>query len=324
MIKISVDLMGGDNSPHAILEAIQDFSNVHFLLHGLESVKIEIKNYKIISYDFFSCDIAINDNEKFGIREIEASSMYSAIDAVAKGAADAVVSGGSSGYYLLLCKRVLGLLESISRPALTTAIPTLKKPIIMMDLGANLSCSETDLVKFGMMGHSLARFWLDYENPNVKFVNVGEELGKGPALVRDAASQLSDTMPDVETGFVEPNFILDGDAHVVVTDGFTGNCLLKMSEGVAGFFRKSLKKAFLSSFLGRVLGYFAKNLLKENLVDPRDFNGAIWAGVNGCAIKSHGGSDAVAVRSAIKFAIKIAKKKDSLLNTLKSDLSKIL
>lgn len=319
MLRISVDLEGGKNAPFSILEAASKFNDVKFIFFGTAKSYEIIESYEIKNFEFFETLAVLKEDERLSAREMQNSSMYRAIAAVKDNLADAVISAGPSGYYLLLCKKILGTIENISRPALASLIPTLKKPAIMMDLGANISCSQEDLFRFAVLGKALAKFWLDYDNPRIGFVNVGEELGKGPEIVRNATEKFQKLNPDSFVGFIEPNYIMLGTHDVIITDGFTGNCMLKLGEGMMIFFKETLKRALHRGFLAKICGFLLKRKLSK-LHDPSKLNGAIWAGVNGCAVKSHGSADALGFESAIRFCIKVASKKDEMIKSVREYL----
>lgn len=324
--RASIDLMGGDFAPHAVLAAVAkiqtDNHNVHFILVGDASCKKLILEHKIQNYTFIEAAYKLEEAKKVTNAELESSSLYIAIMQVKNGNADFVVSAGPSGYYLLLAKRILGTIhDSLVRPALAAIIPTAQKPAIMLDLGANITCTGEDLVHFAIMGSALAKFWLDYKTPRVGFINVGSELGKGPDSVKNAAQMYEKLSPDMFAGFIEGNNMMKGDYDVIVADGFVGNCMLKLGEGMMGYVREMLRKQFRKNAFSKVLGILLKRSLKKALFDPKKFNGAIFAGVNGCVIKSHGGSDVVAFISAIGLGVKIAPHKDELLQNMQQEFA---
>lgn len=314
--------MGGDWAPDIILKAAVHFKDVHFVFVGDASVRELIDKYGITNYSFVESYYVLHEGKKVSKHDLERSSLYFAINEVKEKRADFVISGGSSGYYLLLCRQILGTLGGISRPAIATAIPTQKGSSIMMDLGANITCSDDDLVKFAIMGSSLAQFWLNVEVPKVAFVNVGSETGKGPEVVRNAANKFQVLKKEFYTGFVEGNDILKGEHDVMIADGFVGNCMIKFGEGSFVFFKDMFRKAVAGSLFNKLLLLFVMRRLKKVFLDPRRYNGAIFAGINGCAVKSHGGSDEVGFKYALEFGLKIAKCKDELLTKMAEDLEK--
>jgi glycerol-3-phosphate acyltransferase PlsX len=178
-----------------------------------------------------------------------------------------------------------------------------------------------DLAQFGIMGVSLSKVLLGTENSHVGFLNVGSELGKGPYNIREACSIFKEMMPNISAGFIEGGDVVNGEADVVVADGFTGNCILKFGEGAMKFLKNRFKLAFNESLLLKIFSFFMKNKLRKVFVDPNAYNGAIFAGINGCVIKSHGASDVAAFISAIKSGLKIASKKEEFFKLMEADLN---
>jgi glycerol-3-phosphate acyltransferase PlsX len=201
---------------------------------------------------------------------------------------------------------VLKTLEGIDRPAIASMVPTMRGEGVMLDLGANIQCDANNLVQFALMGDVFARTVLGIEKPSVGILNVGEEDLKGHEILKEAAAMLRDPgLPISFQGFVEGNDIWAGNVDVAVTDGFTGNVALKTAEGVARLYAGMVRLSFRSSLLAR-LGYLLARpgLAKfRNRVDPRRYNGAMFLGLNGIAIKSHGGTDAFGFANAISVAV---------------------
>ena len=231
--------------------------------------------------------------------------MGMAVDAVAKGQASAVISAGNTGAYMALSKILLKTLDGIDRPAIPAILPTIKGKTVVLDLGANIDCTPENLVQFALMGEAFARQLLDIEHPSVGLLNVGSEELKGNATVQ-AAAQLLKNFPDLNfQGFVEGDDITSGKTDVVVTDGFSGNIALKSIEGAARLIRHFLKESLSGSLRGK-LGYIiAKPAFQQVQVksDPRMYNGAVFLGLKGIAVKSHGGTDFVGFANAIGVAI---------------------
>lgn len=320
MLRASIDLMGGDNAPEAILSAAFKVKNVHFIFVGLAYTEELIKKYNIAHYTFVDASVALEEGKRFSNADLENSSMYIAIEQVKQGNADYIVSAGPSGYYLLLARRILGTLANLNRPALAAIIPTATGSAVMLDLGANITCDAVDLVKFGVMGTALAKVWLGVDNPKVGFVNVGSELGKGPDYIKNALDQFKKLSIQAEASFAEGHELLKGDYDVIVADGFVGNCLLKFGEGLMAYVKIMLKQAFSKGISSKILGLLLRKKIKTALIDPKKFNGGVFAGINGCVIKSHGRSDDISFESAIRIGMKIGKNKAELLNTIEKDL----
>jgi glycerol-3-phosphate acyltransferase PlsX len=240
------------------------------------------------------------------LRAGRASSMRLAINAVQSGEAHGVVSAGNTGALMAMSKFVLKTLATIDRPAIASFFPTLRGESVMMDLGANVECTADNLVQFAVMGDAFARTVLGVHQPTIGILNVGSEELKGHEEVRAAAAILrAGPLAEQFHGFVEGNDITTGTTDVVVTDGFTGNVALKTAEGTARLYSEFLRGAFKSSFTARIGYVFARHALQKvrERTDPRRYNGAMFLGLNGIVVKSHGGTDAFGFANAIGVAI---------------------
>jgi glycerol-3-phosphate acyltransferase PlsX len=235
--------------------------------------------------------------------------MRLAIDAVASGEADCVVSAGNTGALMAMAKVVLKTLPGIHRPAIGSFIPTMRGESVMLDLGANIECDAENLVQFAIMGAIFARTVLGIPEPTIGLLNVGAEELKGHEALRTAAERLrSIPLPGRFHGFIEGNDVPAGTVDVVVTDGFTGNVALKIAEGMGKLYGGFLQRTFRSSIMAR-LGYLLARGAFRQLrarVDPRRYNGGMFLGLNGVCIKSHGGIDAFGFANAIGVAIDLA------------------
>jgi glycerol-3-phosphate acyltransferase PlsX len=232
--------------------------------------------------------------------------MRLAIDAVADGRADGIVSAGNTGALMAMAKIALKMLPGIDRPAIASFFPTQRGESVMLDLGANIDCDADNLVQFALMGDAFARSVLGLTQPTIGLLNVGSEDLKGHEFVRAAATQLrAENSPVKFHGFIEGNDIAAGTVDVIVTDGFTGNVALKTAEGTARLFSEFLRAAFKHSLLARIGYLFAADALKKmrERMDPRRYNGAMFLGLNGIAVKSHGGADALGFANAIGVAV---------------------
>lgn len=306
--------MGGDNAPDVVVQGVQIARNrlphVDFLLFGdqakLESLLAQAPELKGCC-QLRHTDQAVKGDDKPSqvLRQGRKTSMWLAVDAVARGEAAGVVSAGNTGALMAVSKYVLRMLPGIDRPAIAGFFPTERGESVMLDLGANVDCDANNLVEFAVMGEVFARIVLGIENPTVGLLNVGSEEMKGNDSVRTAASILRQGhLPLTFHGFVEGNDIAGGAVDVVVSDGFTGNIALKSAEGLARLYTRFLRDAFSSSWLAK-LGYLLARsaLVKVKLrTDPRRYNGAMFLGLNGIAVKSHGGTDAVGFANAIGVA----------------------
>jgi glycerol-3-phosphate acyltransferase PlsX len=228
-----------------------------------------------------------------------------AIQAVKDGKASAAVSAGNTGALMALAKFVLKTLPGIERPAIGSLMPTRRRETVFLDLGANAECDAENLVQFAVMGEVFAREVLGIAKPTVGLLNIGTEEVKGNETIRQAAAALRESNLPIEfRGFIEGTDLTSGKVDVVVTDGFTGNVALKVAEGSVGLYTHFLREAFKSSLiakLGYVLAKPALELLRQRL-DPRRYNGAMFLGLNGVVVKSHGGTDALGFANALGVA----------------------
>ncbi len=318
-IVIAVDAMGGDNAPLSVLEAVSlsalRYPNVSFLLFGdektLKSFMIKIPNFSK-KCDIIHTDNVISMEEKpsIAIRQKD-SSMALAIEAVRDGLAHAVISGGNTGALMALSKLRLRMIEGINRPSIASLWPTIHGECVVTDLGANLTASSDDLVNFAIMGAEYARIVFDKKKPVIGLLNVGTEEMKGSEDIKNAALILTSKQAEYDFkyyGFVEGNDICKGTVDVVVTDGFTGNIALKTAEGVAHLLSSYLKGALTSTLTSKIGAFIAKKALMcfKDKIDPRKVNGGVFLGLNGIAVKSHGGADNIAYAAALDLAIDLA------------------
>jgi glycerol-3-phosphate acyltransferase PlsX len=313
-LSIALDAMGGDKAPEVVVKganiARQRFPKVHFRFYGDERrVAPLIERHKALakSSSLHHTDklVAADEKPSTALRAGRGSSMRLAIDAVQAGEASGVVSAGNTGALMAMAKFVLKTLPGIDRPAIASFFPTLRGESVMLDLGANLACDADNLVQFAIMGSVFARTVLGIQKPTVGLLNVGSEEVKGHEAVREASSILRTTIPEDFHGFVEGDDIARGTVDVIATDGFTGNVALKTLEGTTKLYAEFLRRSFKSSLvarLGYVLARPALNALRVR-TDPRRYNGAIFLGLNGVAVKSHGGTDALGFANAIGVAV---------------------
>ncbi len=316
-LTISLDAMGGDRAPDVVMEGVQlahvRMPHVHFLLFGDQALLEPLLDAHpelraVCQLRHTDQSVKGDDKPSQVLRTGRQSSMWLAVDAVARGEAAGVVSAGNTGALMAVSKFVLRMLPGIDRPAIAGFFPTERGETVMLDLGANVGCDANNLVEFAVMGEVFARSVLGIEEPSVGILNVGSEELKGNDAVRAAAAILRDgNLPIRFHGFVEGTDIAAGTVDVVVTDGFTGNIALKSAEGLAKLYSRLLRDAFSSSWLAR-LGYLlAKSaLVKVKMrTDPRRYNGAMLVGLNGITVKSHGGTDAVGFANAIEVAVEL-------------------
>jgi len=314
--RIAIDAMGGDTGPAAMIagaaRALKKDPELHFTFYGDErQVEAEIAEHKKLAertHVIHSPEsIGASEKPSQAIRRARTTSMGMAINAVKDGVADAALSGGNTGALMAMSKLALRTMPGIDRPALAALLPTLgDNDVIMLDLGANTECDAQNLVQFAVMGAANARCVLGIAQPRVKLLNIGTEELKGTDELKDAAALLRDAdyLPFRFDGFTEGDQLSRGGVDVVVTDGFSGNIALKTAEGTARFVTDLLRRAFKSSLrskAGFALSKPALNLLKVQL-DPNNHNGAVFLGLNGLVVKSHGSANPKGVANAIRVA----------------------
>ncbi len=310
--------MGGDDAPRIVVRganiARRRFPGLRLLFVGDEQkIAPLMKRLPSLrrSSSIHHTDQVVTDDDKpsHALRQGRGSSMRLAIDAVRDGRAAGVVSAGNTGAIMAMAKMALKTLPGIDRPAIAAVFPTRRSESVMLDLGANVECDADNLMQFSVMGAVFARLVLGLLKPSVGLLNVGAEVVKGNEAVRGAAAALRETsLPIRFHGFVEGDDIGRGTVDVIVSDGFTGNVTLKTIEGTVGLYSDFLRKAFKSSLasrLGYVLARRGLNKLRAR-VDPRRYNGAIFLGLNGIVVKSHGGTDAFGFANAIGVAVDMA------------------
>ncbi len=334
-VKIAIDVMGGDNAPDKILDGINLFINRNkktidyfFYLFGDETkIKDKIKKYKFINnnYKIFDTKIVVS-NELSALSSIKKgkdSSMWKAIQSQIDLSTDVTLSAGNTGVLLVMSKMILKTLENVDKPALAGLWPNEKNMNVVLDLGANVECSEKNLLDFSEMGSALYKSLYPHDKAKVALLNIGSEEIKGTGLLKSTYAKLKqlDKFGDFEfNGYIEGNQITKGESNVIVTDGFTGNVALKTAEGTANFVTKSLKQSLNKNLFSKIsilFSYFSLKNFKDKL-DPRKYNGAILLGLTGPVVKSHGGTDGLGFSYSIEVSYKIAKA--NLMNKIKSNL----
>jgi glycerol-3-phosphate acyltransferase PlsX len=313
--------MGGDVGPAVMLAgaalARQSDAGLNFLVFGDETaIRAQLARHEgldSVTKVYPSQDvIAATDKPSQAIRRTKTTSMGQAILSVKAGEADAMVSGGNTGALMAMSKLSLRTMPGIDRPALAALLPTLgENDLVMLDLGANTESDTQNLVQFAVMGAAYARVVLDLKKPRVQLLNIGTEELKGTDELKDAAAILreADYLGMRFDGFIEGDKISRGDVDVVVTDGFSGNIALKTAEGTARFVTDLLRRAFTSSMrskLGFLISRPATELLKHHL-DPNNHNGAVFLGLNGLVVKSHGNANPKGVANAIGVAARMVR-----------------
>lgn len=314
---IALDAMGGDNAPAIVVEgasiAHDRDPSLQFLLFGDETkLRPLLDRHPQLkrSVDLrHTADVVSGDAKpSIALRQGRNSSMGLAVEAVSSDEAAAAVSAGNTGALMAMAIFRLKTLPGIDRPAIASVLPSKTRSIVILDLGANVDSDARHLFQFAVMGEVFARVILDVPKPRVGLLNVGTEEVKGDSVVRKAASLVRDSGLDIDyAGFVEGNDVTDGRVDVVVTDGFTGNVALKVAEGTASMFMSALKETLESSWRARVGYLLARPALRgmRDRFDPRLYNGAMFLGVNGVIVKSHGSADGLGFSAAIRTACEL-------------------
>jgi phosphate acyltransferase len=332
-ITIALDAMGGDRAPEIVLRgadiALERYPGTRFLLFGSEGKIAPLlaqlpRLAKVAELHHTDEVVAGDDKPSQALRAGRNTSMRLAIDAVADGRADGVVSAGNTGALMAIAKFALKTLPGIDRPAIATFFPTTRGETVMLDLGANIECDAENLVQFALMGDAFAKSVLGVTEPTIGLLNVGSEDLKGNDAVRGAAARLRGGLTPIRFyGFVEGDDIGAGTVDVIVTDGFTGNVALKTAEGTAKLFAEALRSSFQHSAMAKIGYVFARGALRKfrDRFDPRRYNGAMFLGLRGIAVKSHGSTDAFGFANAIGVAIDM--KLNGFLEKIRADLARV-
>lgn len=310
MKRMVIDMLGGDNSLNMSKEAValfhKEYPLVPLLLVGPKDELKEFSDCKIID----ATEVVPMECGALEALRHRSSSLVKAINAMKEENGGAIVSAGSTGALLSLSAIILKKIPGVLRPALVTAFPKLNKEneyVTLLDVGASSENTKEELAQFALMGSLYSKIVYSKEKPLVKLLSNGEEEGKGSTLSKETYVLLKDDQRINFGGNVEGNGILLGDADVVVSDGFSGNIMLKSTEGAAKGVGVLLKKMFLSSLSTKIGYLFSKKgvkKLKETL-DPKKVGGALLIGVNGIVVKAHGNSDAYAFKNALVLAYKL-------------------
>lgn len=317
---LSIDGMGGDNAPDIVVEGVDIVArgngDARFLIHGdparINPLLDRHTAAKAVS-EVVPAEraIAMDVKASQALRQGKGSSLWNAVQSVENGQANAVVSAGNTGAYMAISMFRLRKIEGVHRPALATRWPTIKGGYtVMLDVGANVEADAEQLVEFAIMGEAFARAVSGEPKPTVALLNVGSEDQKGHEEIRAAARLIRETGVDINfQGFAEGDDIAKGTVDVIVTDGFTGNIALKAGEGtarLAGFLMRDALTSGPIAKLGALIAYPAIRKLRTRM-DPGTFNGALFLGLNGLVVKSHGSADGRGYAAAIGVAEKLAR-----------------
>lgn len=317
-MQIALDAMGGDNGSEELIAgallavrqadlSVSLVGNEELLNKYLDTLAPDSKTAKLVKIVHSSQVIDMNEHPVDAIRKKKDASIMVAFDLVRRGEADAAVSAGNSGATLAAATRKLGRLTGISRPGIASIFPTLKKPVVLMDIGANVDCRAQHLFQFGVMAAAFSRI-NDVANPRVGLLSIGEETGKGNSLIKETFPLLKESSLNF-IGNVEGRDVFQGEVDVIVCDGFVGNVCLKVSEGLAEAAMQMLKDEIVKSFRAKIGYLLARHAFKsfKKRVDYAEYGGAPLLGIDGIGIICHGQSSSHAIKNAILEAAKMAK-----------------
>ena len=335
-ISIAIDAMGGDNSPDKIIKGIKIFldlnkSNDDFVLNVFGNEEIIKNKMEILKMDLSKIRIinsikTVSDDESpmTAVKNSKGTSMWNCIQHQLDGKSDVSLSAGNTGVLLVISRMILKMMNQVSKPALAGLWPNQNGMNVVLDLGANIECNEQNLVDFAELGSALFKSLFPNEKPKVSLLNVGSEEMKGTEMLKIAANKLKDLSNEDNffyEGYIEGNNIMSGKSNVIITDGFTGNVALKTAEGTAKFITKNLKESLSENIFTKIsliFSYFSLKKFKKKL-DPRKYNGAIFLGLNGPVVKSHGGIDSIGFYHSIDLCYKIVK--GNLMSQIKKNLT---
>ena len=335
-ITIAIDAMGGENAPKKNIEGLnfflkknKDKDDFFILLYGDQNVlNKEISKQKISNQfvKIIHTEGVVSDEETplTAVKNSKNTSMWNSVKAQIDGEADISLSAGNTGVLFVISKMILKMMNKVSKPALAGLWPSKNGMSVVLDLGANIECDEKNLVDFSEMGAALFKSIFPNLKPQVSLLNIGSEEIKGTESLKKAHSKLKDLSNDsnfIFKGYIEGNKIMDGEANVIVTDGFTGNVALKTAEGTAKFLTDNLKKSLTENIFTKIsliFSYFSLKKFRSKL-DPRKYNGAIFLGLNGPVVKSHGGTDSLGFYYSIDLCYRIIK--GDLMHQIKNNLS---
>ena len=312
-MKIAIDAMGGDNAPAAIIEGVFAAANLYpstqlILVGDEEKIMAQVKSDRLDlpeNISFYHCKdvVGMDESPVVALRQKRDSSILVATDLVKKGKADALVTAGNTGATVAATTLRWRLLDGVDRPGIALPLPSISGVSVLIDVGANIYCKPIHYYQYAVMGKIYSQYILKKKNVKIGLLNVGEEESKGGEDMKEIYNLLRNSFPDF-MGNVEGRDIYNGRCDVIVCDGFVGNIVLKVSEGLAETLAGLTKKALKSNpitLLGAFLSKSAFKKIKKN-IDYSEYGGGLLLGVKGVCVISHGGSSGKAIKNAIKVA----------------------
>ena len=335
-ITIAIDAMGGDNSPGKTLSGVDLFLKKYSkqndfilnlfgdedkILHEIKRLNISNNNLNIIH-----ANSVVSDEETplAAVKNSKDTSMWNCIKSQIDGDSDISLSAGNTGVLLVISRMILKMMADVNKPALAGLWPNKHGMNVVLDLGANIECNDDNLIDFAELGSALYKSIFPKEKPLVSLLNIGSEEIKGTDNLKKAFKRLNDLSNEnnfLFKGYIEGNKIMSGEANVIVTDGFTGNIALKTAEGTAKFITDNLKETLTENLLTKFSLIFSLFSLKKfkDKPDPRKYNGAIFLGLNGPVVKSHGGTDSTGFYHSIDLCYRIVK--GNLMEQIRNNLN---
>ena len=329
---IAIDAMGGEKSPYKVLKGSHIFSSknpdVKLVFFGVKDEiisEINKNNFIFRNYDIFNTteNVKDDDNANTILRSRKNSSIYKGLEFSKNNINSGFVSAGNTAAIMILSRLHMGMIQGIDRPAICSLIPNKINYSIMLDLGANVTVSPSNLLQFALMGFCYFSIINKNKEPKIGILNIGTENNKGLEFLQDASDLISKSfLKKFFIGFIEPNKVTSGECDIIISDGYTGNIMLKSAEGISQFIMSNLKNVYNKSFLNK-LSYklIERDLLKlKDMVNPEIYNGATLIGLNGISVKSHGNASPIAFSNAInqcnKFIINGLNKE--IINSIKN------
>ena len=311
-IEIAIDAMGGEDSPYKVLKGVEIFlqkeKNTKIVFFGNEVIinqNIRKHNLNLFNYEIVNTQDIISDEDSVNtiLRSKKNSSIYKGLEFAKKNQNSGFVSSGSTAAIMVLSRLHMGMIEGIDRPAICSLVPNKKNYSIMLDLGANIIVSGSNLFQFALMGFCYFSIINKNTKPTIGILNIGTENNKGLEFLQEAADLiLSSFLKEYFIGFIEPNKITSGDCDIIVSDGYTGNIMLKSAEGISNFITSNLRDIYKKSLINKISYKLIEKDLKKlrDQVNPDIYNGATLIGLNGISVKSHGNANPLAFSYALK------------------------
>ena len=311
-VKIAIDAMGGENSPYKVLKGVEIFlrkeKNTKIIFFGDEVLineTIKKNNLEIFNFGIENTCEIISDEDSVNtiLRSKKNSSIYKGLEFAKNNENSGFVSSGSTAAIMILSRLHMGMIEGIDRPAICSLVPNKKNYSLMLDLGANVVVSGSNLFQFALMGFSYYSIINQNHKPKIGILNIGTENNKGLEFLQEAANLINSSfLKDSFIGFIEPNKITSGDCDIIISDGYTGNIMLKSAEGISNFITSNLREIFNKSLINKIsYKLIEKDLMKlKDQVNPDIYNGATLIGLNGISVKSHGNANPIAFSYALK------------------------